>query len=136
MLERRLNDRFPIDLKDFRDAAATGVIKRVAQKEGDDRSTAAQSAHSEGQHHTKTFRRTQDFRKVCAKFMGGVKWGLRLDFERTCRKENCEHQDDPCQGRLIDHKCRFINDFKPHYEVRTLSGADVNNLSPVRCLSA
>lgn len=52
------------------------------------------------------------FRKVCAKFLSGIKFGLGFALERTCGS-SC----DSCTGPLFHRKCRFFN-FKPHHLVR------------------
>jgi hypothetical protein len=64
--------------------------------------------------------REQKLSKVCAKFQGGVKWGLGMKFERTCRDDTC-HKG--CQGTLFQRQCRIF-DFRPHYTVRTISKND------------
>lgn len=86
---------------------------------------AGYSGYSEGQQRVN--RSWQDLRKVCARFGGGVKWGLGTQFERTCREQDCSN----CSGRTIDRQCRFF-DFRPHYTVKTVAGAEakVGPVSP------
>ncbi|KZT62125.1 hypothetical protein CALCODRAFT_277895 [Calocera cornea HHB12733] len=52
------------------------------------------------------------FRKVCAKFTNGVRWGIGFKLERTCRPEDC----DKCKGSILHRQCRFF-DFRPHWTV-------------------
>lgn len=51
------------------------------------------------------------FKKVCAKFLSGIKFGLGFALERTYGS-NC----DTCTGTPFHRKCRFFN-FKPHHLV-------------------
>lgn len=51
-------------------------------------------------------------RKICAKFLSGVKFGLGFALERSCGT-NCHS----CTGSPFHRQCRFF-DFKPHYLVR------------------
>ncbi|KAJ3853573.1 golgi-body localization protein domain-containing protein [Lentinula lateritia] len=51
-------------------------------------------------------------RKICAKFLSGVKFGLGFALERSCGI-NCHS----CTGSPFHRQCRFFN-FKPHYLVR------------------
>ena len=105
------------DLKDYVDTAATGVIKEhVSSAEYDERSQHS-GAWSE-QVNARPYRRDQSFEKVCAKFLGGVKWGAGLQMERTCRTEEC----GKCSGSPLERQCRFFT-FRPHYTVKTVSGA-------------
>ena len=64
--------------------------------------------------------REQRLSKVCAKFQGGVKWGLGMHFERTCRDDDCKQN---CSGSLFHRQCRLF-EFRPHYDVKTISGFD------------
>ncbi|EJU06094.1 hypothetical protein DACRYDRAFT_97695 [Dacryopinax primogenitus] len=52
------------------------------------------------------------FRKVCAKFTNGVRWGIGFKLERTCRTEEC----DKCKGSIFHRQCRFFY-FRPHWTV-------------------
>ncbi|KZO94872.1 hypothetical protein CALVIDRAFT_538650 [Calocera viscosa TUFC12733] len=52
------------------------------------------------------------FRKVCAKFTNGVRWGIGFKLERTCRPEDC----DKCKGSVFHRQCRFF-EFRPHWSV-------------------
>ena len=109
------------DLKDYVDAAATGVIREnTAYADPDERSQSS-GAWSEAAH-LRAYRRDQTFEKICAKFLGGVKWGLGLQMERTCTAETCI-QRVHCTGRTFDRQCRFFT-FRPHYDVKTIAGAD------------
>ncbi|KAH8113231.1 golgi-body localization protein domain-containing protein [Phellopilus nigrolimitatus] len=52
--------------------------------------------------------RRKDFRKVCAKFTSGIRWGIGFVLERTCGV-SCSN----CGGTFA---CRLFA-FRPHYEV-------------------
>ncbi|GAA6060439.1 hypothetical protein JCM10212_000032 [Sporobolomyces blumeae] len=55
--------------------------------------------------------------KICAKCVGGVRWGMGLRCERTCRDDECTEAG--CRGRpTFERQCRFF-DFIPHWEVKT-----------------
>lgn len=54
---------------------------------------------------------TPDFRKICAKFRSGVRFGVGVVLERSCGPE-CPD----CSGSAFKRKCRFF-DFRPHYEI-------------------
>lgn len=56
-------------------------------------------------------RRSSQYRKVCAKFTSGVRFGIGIGLERACGDE-CQ----TCTGRPFQRKCRFF-EFRPHYEV-------------------
>ncbi|EIW82107.1 hypothetical protein CONPUDRAFT_81652 [Coniophora puteana RWD-64-598 SS2] len=49
--------------------------------------------------------------KPCAKFGGGVRFGVGIVLERSCGEE-CR----TCSGGAFDRKCRLF-DFRPHYDV-------------------
>uniref|UniRef100_A0A0W0FJY9 Uncharacterized protein n=1 Tax=Moniliophthora roreri TaxID=221103 RepID=A0A0W0FJY9_MONRR len=51
------------------------------------------------------------FKKICAKFLSGVRFGIGFVFERACGP-SCTR----CTGDAFHRTCRFF-DFKPHYEV-------------------
>lgn len=51
------------------------------------------------------------FKKVCAKFGSGIRFGVGFQFERTCGPECLS-----CIGDPFDRLCRFF-DFRPHYDV-------------------
>ncbi|KAF9268076.1 hypothetical protein L218DRAFT_994841 [Marasmius fiardii PR-910] len=52
------------------------------------------------------------FKKICAKFSSGVRFGVGFVFERACGP-TCTS----CQGTSFRRICRYF-DFKPHYEVK------------------
>ena len=55
--------------------------------------------------------RYRPFRKICAKVVSGVRFGLGCVLERSCGAE-CQR----CTGKPSHRQCRFF-DFRPHYEV-------------------
>ncbi|KAK0468226.1 RNA pol II promoter Fmp27 protein domain-containing protein [Desarmillaria tabescens] len=55
---------------------------------------------------------SQPFKKICAKVLSGVRFGVGFVLERACGSE-CQH----CNGSAFHRKCRFF-DFKPHYKVK------------------
>lgn len=113
------------DLKDFVDAAATGIIKRQTMSDAVDESGVG--IHSSHDSARPVYRTNQDFAKVCAKFLGGVRWGIGMRMERACRPDTCI--TGKCSGSLLQRACRLW-DFVPHYKVSTLSGPAVRP-SPV-----
>jgi hypothetical protein len=99
------------NLREYIDNAATGLARDPG--ENDDRSTQ----NSSGMGDTTGRNREADFIKVCAKFINGVRWGLGVVLERTCRSPQCE--SPACHGASTFHRqCRFF-DFKPHWDVHT-----------------
>ena len=52
--------------------------------------------------------RRRDYKKICAKFTSGIRWGIGFILERTC-DASCS----TCNGMFA---CRLF-DFKPHYDV-------------------
>ncbi|KAK9898273.1 hypothetical protein P389DRAFT_193319 [Cystobasidium minutum MCA 4210] len=113
-----LSDRFVLgvpDLSDYEKKAQSGEMHERPKSNDWPRDQAPLPAKQSG-HDGKE----QKLLKVCAKFQGGVRWGLGMRFERTCRPETCQKG---CEGTLFRRKCRIF-DFRPHYEVRTISGKD------------
>lgn len=55
---------------------------------------------------------SHEYRKVCAKFSSGVRFGIGLVLERSCGPE-C----DKCHGPPFKRECRLFT-FRPHYEVK------------------
>ncbi|PFH52812.1 hypothetical protein AMATHDRAFT_139321 [Amanita thiersii Skay4041] len=55
---------------------------------------------------------TTKFRKICAKFQSGVRFGIGCVLERSCGIE-CPN----CKGPALQRKCRLF-DFAPHYAVK------------------
>ncbi|KAF5390524.1 hypothetical protein D9757_002702 [Collybiopsis confluens] len=53
------------------------------------------------------------FRKICAQFLSGVKFGLGFALERSCGPE-C---DKNCIGSPFDRTCRFF-EFRPHHLIK------------------
>ncbi|KAJ3799089.1 golgi-body localization protein domain-containing protein [Lentinula aff. detonsa] len=51
------------------------------------------------------------YKKICAKFLSGIKFGLGFSLERSCGS-GCHS----CSGSPFHRQCRFF-DFKPHYMV-------------------
>lgn len=130
------------NLRDYIDAAATGAVLRHAEQlERDDRSvlTGGSVAGStfEGETDDGTASSINEateesnyWIKVCAKCINGVRWGLGLVCERTCREEVCSKAG--CKERSTFHRqCRFF-DFIPHWEVHTKTSAAVANDGEVR----
>lgn len=103
------------DLSDYEKKAQSGEMHERPKSNDWPRDQAPLPAKQSG-HDGKE----QKLLKVCAKFQGGVRWGLGMRFERTCRPETCQKG---CEGTLFRRKCRIF-DFRPHYEVRTISGKD------------
>ncbi|PBK72706.1 hypothetical protein ARMSODRAFT_953107 [Armillaria solidipes] len=54
---------------------------------------------------------SRPFKKICAKVLSGVRFGVGFVLERSCGFE-CRH----CSGSAFHRKCRSFN-FKPHYGV-------------------
>jgi hypothetical protein len=54
----------------------------------------------------------RDFRKICAKFSCGVRFGVGFVPERSCGTECAT-----CMGSAFERKCRFFN-FRPHFDVK------------------
>ncbi|TFK55958.1 hypothetical protein OE88DRAFT_1731595 [Heliocybe sulcata] len=55
---------------------------------------------------------SKKFRKICAKFGSGVRFGLGFVLERSCGPECVS-----CEGSPFKRDCRLFT-FKPHYEVK------------------
>ncbi|GAA6011720.1 hypothetical protein JCM10207_004222 [Rhodosporidiobolus poonsookiae] len=116
------------NLRDYIDAAATGAMPReVTADDGrDDRSATGGSARYDDDDDGESFDESNEeshyWIKVCAKCINGVRWGLRLDCERTCRDE-CTKPG--CQEQSTFHRqCRLF-DFIPHWQVHTKTKASV-----------
>lgn len=56
---------------------------------------------------------SRPFKKICAKVLSGVRFGVGLVLERSCGYDCQRH----CSGSAFHRKCRFF-DFKPHYNVK------------------
>lgn len=105
------------NLKEYVDSAAAGSVSTQDRPE-DPQDDSSSSLPWSG--HTNRSRLTE-FLKVTAKLSNGVRWGMGLKLERTCR-DGCAKCDD--HGHSTFHReCRFF-DFVPHYEV-VLRGPDV-----------
>ncbi|KPV73207.1 uncharacterized protein RHOBADRAFT_54988 [Rhodotorula graminis WP1] len=67
--------------------------------------------------------------KVCAKCINGVRWGMAVRLEHTCRDGEC---DKPaCLGLPTFHRqCRRF-DFIPHWKVHTKTSAAVGPLGEI-----
>ncbi|GAA6043699.1 hypothetical protein JCM8097_007486 [Rhodosporidiobolus ruineniae] len=122
------------NLRDYVDAAATGALPReIEAAEGDDRSArsamtgSVDGAYDAGDDNGSVDDSTADeesnyWIKVCAKCINGVRWGLGLVPERTCRDE-CTKSG--CKERSTFHRqCRFF-DFIPHWQVHTKTAASI-----------
>ncbi|KAI6047410.1 golgi-body localization protein domain-containing protein [Pisolithus marmoratus] len=59
-----------------------------------------------------------DHVKICAKLSSGVRFGVRIVFERTCGAE-CK----TCTGSSFDRLCREFT-FRPHYDVQLVRGSE------------
>lgn len=69
------------------------------------------------------------YRKICAKFASGVRFGVGFALERTCGQECTK-----CTGTTFERQCRFFT-FKPHYGVKTEIKTRVPKIA-VRSISA
>lgn len=108
------------DLAEYSDRAAVGLVQRDDES-GDERPDSPKAERDLSMRR----REEVDFPKVVAKLANGVRWGMGMTFERTCRDDTCTH----CTHHLLFHrKCRWFH-FKPHYEVVTKP-----NNNPVRRL--
>jgi hypothetical protein len=99
------------DLRDYEDNAATGLPKDMT--ESDDKSFRSSTPHSNTT--SRRYRRDALFIKVAAKFINGVRWGMGIILERSCRPGQCERG---CTGAPFNRQCRFF-DFIPHWQVKT-----------------
>lgn len=126
------------NLRNYVDAAATGA---TAQELDGDRGRDDRSVYNESV--DGTYDETQGsvnesqaddeesnyWIKICAKCINGVRWGLGLVCEQTCR-ENCVQPG--CKEQSTFHrKCRFF-DFIPHWEVHTKTSASIGPNGEVR----
>ncbi|GAA5830097.1 hypothetical protein JCM11251_006874 [Rhodosporidiobolus azoricus] len=117
------------NLRDYIDAAATGALARDGGPKDDDRSAPASSVEEsydsqddETVDGSDVDEESNYWIKVCAKCTNGVRWGLGLVCERTCRddcsKPGCKEQS------LFHRQCRFF-DFIPHWNVHTKTRASI-----------
>lgn len=112
------------NLRDYIDTAATGNHSADPAEERDNLSAYAASTISDDQYDAATDASGEpapDERglwiKICAKCNNGVRWGMGMKLERTCRDGDCH--GDECRGKpLFDRCCRFF-DFIPHWKVHT-----------------
>jgi len=71
--------------------------------------------------------------KVCAKCINGVRWGMAVRLEHTCRDGECDKPS--CLGLPTFHRqCRRF-EFIPHWQVHTKTSAAIGPLGEVRPLS-
>ncbi|GAA5897882.1 hypothetical protein JCM6882_005104 [Rhodosporidiobolus microsporus] len=118
------------NLRDYVDAAATGALAREVGADEDDRSARGASIAEtyEGQSDNASVNdsdvdeESNYWIKICAKCINGVRWGLGLKCERTCRDE-CSKPG--CRDQSTFHRqCRFF-DFIPHWQVHTKTRASI-----------
>lgn len=69
--------------------------------------------------------------KVCAKCNNGVRWGMGIVLERTCRDSDC--RDAGCYKLGTFHRrCRMF-DFVPHWHVHTKTADSIGPHGEVSC---
>jgi hypothetical protein len=118
------------DLRDYEDNAATGLSKELSS-EGDDKSVRSSTHDTESHVTSRRFRRDALFIKVAAKFINGVRWGMGIVLERSCRPWDCQRG---CKGPPFNRQCRFF-DFIPHWEVKTKTRDGLKDPDTVSCFS-
>ncbi|KAH8922727.1 hypothetical protein BT69DRAFT_216657 [Atractiella rhizophila] len=103
------SDRFVLAIPDLShySKGQSGVKTNPLSRERDDhRVSISPSASS-----------NEDFGLVCLRLIGGVRWGMGVVPERTCRDGSCE-APQKCVGSTFHRQCRLFH-FKPHYHVVT-----------------
>ncbi|BGP27835.1 hypothetical protein Rt10032_c13g5178 [Rhodotorula toruloides] len=117
------------NLREYVDTAATGLSTRDPDGEtAADGSTYAPSTVGGDEYDAaSTVTAEEDeasyWIKVCAKCINGVRWGMGVVLERTCRDKSCAKAD--CCGLAPFHRqCRMF-DFRPHWEVHTKTSAAI-----------
>ncbi|CEH13033.1 Uncharacterized conserved protein [Ceraceosorus bombacis] len=103
------------DLRSYIDQAATGAGSDANAGEDETFHKSGEATLS-SQHRYKD---AIDFRKIVLKLTDGVRWGLGIVCERTCRPDTCPRRPK-CTGSSFYRECRFF-DAKPHWEVHTRS---------------
>ncbi|BGP20274.1 Protein SABRE [Rhodosporidiobolus nylandii] len=117
------------NLRDYVDAAATGALPYFnGTHERDDRSAGGSTFDGDeddagtASSDDETNEESNYWIKVCAKCINGVRWGMGLVCERTCRDEctkpGCK------QASTFHRQCRFF-DFIPHWQVHTKTAASI-----------
>jgi RNA pol II promoter Fmp27 protein domain/Domain of unknown function (DUF2405) len=101
------------DLRDYEDNAATGLAKDMT--DGDDKSVRSSVPYPDSHTTSRRYQRDAMFIKVSAKLINGVRWGMGIVLERSCRpgQSMCG-----CTGPPFRRQCRFF-DFIPHWNVKT-----------------
>ncbi|CEQ42515.1 SPOSA6832_04335, partial [Sporobolomyces salmonicolor] len=103
------------NLREYIDTAATGMSKNLS--DGDDSSahgsTAGFAEYDGASDADEIEEESAYWIKICAKCINGVRWGMGLVPERTCR-DDCEH--DGCRGLSPFHRQCRIFDFIPHWK--------------------
>ncbi|CDR46544.1 RHTO0S12e05996g1_1 [Rhodotorula toruloides] len=117
------------NLREYVDTAATGLSTRDSDGETPaDGSTYAPSTVGGDEYDTaSTVTADEDeasyWIKICAKCVNGVRWGMGVVLERSCRDKGCEKAG--CCGLAPFHRqCRMF-DFRPHWEVHTKTSAAI-----------
>ncbi|GAA5985789.1 hypothetical protein JCM10908_007112 [Rhodotorula pacifica] len=119
------------NLRAYVDTAATGSYFTDASADpslADNQSAYAASTIADDQYDAATNASVDDdgvpddgndslWVKICAKCSNGVRWGMGVVLERTCRDTDCQGSD--ChQLSAARRRCRMF-DFIPHWEVHT-----------------
>jgi hypothetical protein len=114
------------NLRDYIDSAATGLGPRDPLDTSD-----SSTQHSGGTSDLLGRYRAvdQQFTKVCAKFINGVRWGMGIVLERACRAD-CSKSS--CHGKTPFHRQCRIFDFIPHWKVHTKTAASIGAHGEVR----
>lgn len=107
------------NLRDYIDSAATGLGTRDPLDTSD-----ASTQHSGGTSDLLGRYRAvdQQFTKVCAKFINGVRWGMGIVLERACGAD-CSKAS--CHDKSPFHRQCRIFDFIPHWKVHTKTAASI-----------
>ncbi|GJN94531.1 hypothetical protein Rhopal_007614-T1 [Rhodotorula paludigena] len=138
-----LSDQYVLgipNLRDYVDAAATGLSTSEGQDgtggplggafaAGTDgvsayaASTVGGDEYDTASHVTAEDDDISYWIKVCAKCVNGVRWGMGIRLERTCRDESCDKPT--CTGMSTFHRQCRIFDFIPHWHVHTKTAAAI-----------
>ncbi|BGP51898.1 Protein SABRE [Rhodotorula kratochvilovae] len=132
-----LSDKYALgipNLRDYVDAAATGIFTSDPVKgsggahSADGGSAYAASTVGGDEYDTASDVSADEddisyWLKVCAKCINGVRWGMGIRLERTCRDEDCKKPT--CHGLATFHRqCRQF-EFIPHWHVHTKTPAAI-----------
>ncbi|KAM0751839.1 hypothetical protein T439DRAFT_325030 [Meredithblackwellia eburnea MCA 4105] len=108
------------NLRAYVDAAASGLARDP--NENEDRATQHSGTTNDNGGRAFGISESDDYVKICAKFINGVRWGMGAVLERAC---TIDCPKGTCNGKTAFHRqCRFF-DFIPHWEVHTKTEAAI-----------